>query len=177
MSGNKVRSLVGFSRKKSCVKDVAPKGWLSSREVAKLNGCTVRAVRSFLHKKQVRNAMVKQGAGAACLYWEREGVMRALGKLPELKRRIPTGWCCAYEACDILNVARSSLSRYVEKGLLDTMKVRIKTSSGVRPVSVFWRSQVRGLKKVCNNDRVNARRLRREQLKTSWESVENRAVF
>lgn len=175
MSGNKVRSLVGFSRKKSCVKDVAPKGWFSSRRVAELAGITVRSARFILHKRGVSSVYVKTTA-APCLYWEASGVRRYLKQLPEVGESLPVGWCEAAEACVILGCSRSNVSELERRGVLRGRMIRVATASGVRKVTIFARSAVRGLAALRQAGVRARKRARLQRLKRQWEAVKGKPV-
>lgn len=176
MSGNKVRSLVGFSRKKSsCVKDVAPKGWFSSRKVAELAGITVRSARYILHKRGVSSVYVKTAA-APCLYWESSGVRMFLKQLPGVEESLPVGWCEAAEACVILGCSRSMVSELERKRVLRGRMIRVATASGVRKVTIFARSEVRGLAALRQAGVRARKRARLQRLKRQWEAVKGKPV-
>ncbi len=177
MNGNKVRSLVGFSRKKSCVKDVAPKGWLSTHEVAAAAGVTRRSVRALLHREGVKCVKVKQGGGSPLLYWESKGVKRFLSVRPAVKEGVPTGMCCTHEACCILGVGHSSLSRYEQKGYLQGGVVRMATASGVRALKVYCRAHVRGLLKRLQAREQSRRRRSVREGQRRWGRLDRRRVF
>ena len=177
MSGNKVRSLVGSSRKKSCVMDVAPKGWLSTHEVAAAAGVTRRAVCAGLHRNGVECVKVKQSGSSPLLYWEPKGVKRFLSVRPAVKEGLPTGMCCMHEACCILGVVRSSLSRYEQKGYLQGEVVRIATASGAKALKVYCRAHVRGLlKRLQAREQSRRRRIVRAS-QHRWERLERGGVF
>lgn len=176
MSGNKVRSLVGFSRK-PCVKDVAPKGWLSTHEVAVAAGVTRRAVRAGLHRDGVKCVKVKQGGGSPLLYWESNGVKRFLSVRPAVKEGAPTGMCCTHEACCILGVGHSSLSRYEQKGYLQSEVVRVATASGVKALKFYCRAHVRGLLKRLQAREQSRRRRSVRACQRRWERLDRRPVF
>lgn len=145
MSGNKVRALVGFNRKVAEMLTVAPAGWVSSREVAAALGVQVRSARSKLNRAAVRHVLVKRPGDAPGLFWAPEGVRRLVNSMSQPVHGLPTGWCSFAEAGEILGVARSSLYRFVKEGRLEARKVRVQTSTGVRPMMILKRQQVRGL--------------------------------
>lgn len=178
MSRMRVNALVGFSRKKQeCVNVVAPKGWLSTHEVAAAAGLTRRSVRASLHREGVKCVKVKQGGGSPVLYWEAKGVKRFLSVRPTVKEGVPTGMCCTHEACYILGVARSSLSRYEQNGYLQGEEVRVATASGVRALKVYCRAHVRGLlKKLQAREQTRRRRFVRA-CQRRWERLERGRVF
>lgn len=126
--------------------EVAPAGWVSSREVAAALGVQVRSARNKLNRAAVRHVLVKRPGGAPGLFWAPEGVRRLVDSMSQPVAGLPTGWCSSAEAGEILGVARSTLSRFVKEGRLEARKVRVRTSTGVRPLVILKRSQVRGLK-------------------------------
>ena len=145
MSGNKVRALVGFNRKAAKVLTVAPAGWVSSREVAAALGVHIRSARSKLNRAAVQHVLVKRTGGSPGLFWAPEGVRRLVNSMIQPVHGLPTGWCSFAGAGEILGVARSSLYRFVKEGRLEARKVRVRTSTGVRPMMILKRQQVRGL--------------------------------
>lgn len=179
MSGKKVRSLVGFSRKKQeCVNVVAPKGWLSTHEVAAAAGVTRRSVRASLHREGVKCVKVKQGGGGSpLLYWEAKGVKRFLSVRPAVKEGVPTGMCCTHEACCILGVGHSSLCRYEQNGYLQGEVVRVATASGVKALKVYCRAHVRGLLKRLQAREQTRRRRSVRACQRRWEGLERGRVF
>ena len=178
MRSVRVKSLVGVSRKgEGCVKEAAPKGWVSSREVAERLQVSSRAARAWMSRNGVRGVLAKEPGAGVMSYWEPVALRRALRKRGVLEVGIPAGWCCSYEACCILGVARSSLCRYVEQGLLESRKVRVKSSTGARVVSIFCRAHVRGLLKKRKAVSRSKGRLHFERNKKSWENIQNRRAF
>lgn len=141
--------------------DAVPAGWISSREAAAALGLHVRSTRALLNRAGVRSVRVKQGGCAPGLFWEPEGVRRKAEEKSPPKDALPTGWCTSAEACLILGVARSSLARFCAGGALCAKKVRVRTSTGVRPMVILKRSQVRGLAALRQAGERARARLRR----------------
>ncbi len=102
------------------------------------------------------------------MYWDRRVVERMLAKRMPLVRKVPEKLCTAKEACYILLVARSTLSRYVRSRLLTEYKLRLVTESGVRVLSYFMRAEVRKLSARRNAARVRAECAQRERLQHAW---------
>lgn len=172
MSGNKVRALVGFNRKVAKMLTVAPAGWVSSREVAAALGVQVRSARIKLNRAAVRHVLVKRPGDAPGLFWAPEGVRRLVNSMSQPVHGLPTGWCTSAEACLILGVARSSLARFCAGGALCAKKVRIRTSTGVRPMMILKRQQVRGLarrRKAGERTRRQMLRVRSMRVRRSLE--------
>ena len=141
--------------------EVAPAGWVSSREVADALGLNVRSARALLNRAAVRHVLVKRPGGAPGLFWAPDGVRRLVDSMSQPGHGLPTGWCTSAEACLILGVARSSLARFCAGGALRAKKVRVRTSTGVRPMVILKRSQVRGLAAL----RQAGERARRQMLR------------
>lgn len=145
MSGIRVSSLVGFNRKAASVRTAVPKGWVSSRYVAMRSGLSVRTARALLHRSGVSSVLVRVPPACAGRYWEPEGVQSFLEARPNVVTDLPAGMCCSYEASFLLSVSRSTLCRYEANGELEGRFVRARTSSGVRMLKLFRRTQVREL--------------------------------
>ncbi len=144
MSG-KVSALVGFNRKEASVLRSVPKGWVSSRYVAMRTGLSVRTARAQLHRSGVSSVLVRVPPACAGRYWEPEGVQSFLSARPNIITDLPAGMCCSYEAAALLLVSRSTLCRYEANDELEGRFMRVRTSSGVRMLKLFLRTQVQEL--------------------------------
>lgn len=177
MSGKRVKSLVGFNRKSASVLSEVPRGWLSSRAVAMRAALSVRTARAMLNRAGVKSVLVRVPGACAGRYWEPEGVQSFLSARPDVITDLPAGWCCSYEAAVLLGVCRSTLCRYESKGELVGRFVRVRTSSGVRMLKVFRRSQVRGLVTRLQNEDRTRRRSIAAKYKKMWGSIHRGRVF
>ena len=146
----------------------APKWGISTRDAARMLGVSVRSARTMLNRQKAKYRLVTQSGRCACMYWDRRVVERMLAKRMPLVRKVPEKLCTAKEACYILLVARSSLSRYVKSGLLTEYKLRLVTESGVRALSYFMRAEVRKLAARRNSARLRAESAQRERLQHAW---------
>ena len=131
-------------------------------------GISRRATRALLNRHKSDCCLVSRPGRCACMYWERRVVERVLAKRMPMVCKEPEKLCSADEACFILLVARSTLSRYVKQGLLREYRVRHNTASGVRALSCFLRADVRRLAARRNAARARAEELRRAQLRQQW---------
>lgn len=148
----------------------APKWGICSRDAALLLGVSVRSARAMLNRQKSKYRLVTQAGSSACMYWDKRVVARMLARRMPLVRKVPEKLCNAKEACYILLVARSSLSRYVKTGLLKEYPVRLVTPSGVRSMSYFLRSDVRKLAAKRNAVRLRTEQMRREHLERAWNA-------
>ena len=131
-------------------------------------GISIRATRALLNRLNSEYRLVACPGGGACMYWDRRVVERELDNRIPLVRKQPEKLCSASEACYILLVARSSLSRYVQRGLLKEHRIRLATPTGVRVLSCFLRSEVRNLAARKEAARAREEEVRRERLKRNW---------
>lgn len=147
----------------------APAWGISTRDAAQMLGLSVRSARAMLNRQKAKYRLVAQAGRCACMYWDKRVVERMLAKRMPLVRKVPDKFCTAKEACYILLVVRSSLSRYVKCGLLKECKLRLATESGVRVLSYFLRAEVRKLAARRNATRMRAESARRERLQNAWD--------
>ena len=145
-----------------------PEWGISTREAAEMLGISTRATRALLNRLNSEYRLVACPGGGACMYWDRRVVERELDNRIPLVRKQPEKLCSASEACYILLVARSSLSRYVQRGLLKEHRIRLATPTGVRVLSCFLRSEVRNLAARKEAARAREEEVRRERLKRNW---------
>lgn len=146
-----------------------PPDWgISTREASELLGITVRATRALLTRHKSDCQLVARPGRCACMYWERKLVDRILAKRMPMVSKVPEKLCSAHEACYILLIGRSSLSRYVKRGLLQEYRFRLATATGVRLLSYYLRSDVRKLAARRNAARMRAEAYKKERLERRW---------
>ncbi len=147
-----------------------PSWGISSRAAAEKLGVSVRSARALLNKNKAKFRLVSQRGGPACMYWDKRVVERLVAKRMPLVHKIPEKLCPASEACCILVIARSTLSRYVKMKLLREHKLRHVTPTGVRVVSYYLRAEVKRLAARKNAAHLRAEQARRERLHEWWSS-------
>ena len=145
-----------------------PEWGISTQDASAMLGISPRATRALMNRHKSEYRLVSCPGGGACMYWERRVVERVLAKRLPMVSKEPARLCSSTEACYILAVARSTLTRYVRQGLLKEYKVRHATPTGVRILSCFLRAEVRNLAARKNAARVRAENVRRAQLKRMW---------
>lgn len=146
-----------------------PPPWgISTHEAAELLGITPRATRALLTRHKSKHHLVARPGHCACMYWERRMVERMLALRMPMVSSIPDKFCSAHEACVILVVGRSTLSRYVKRGLLKEYHFRHATATGVRLLAYYLRADVRKLVARRNAARARAEAARVEQLRRLW---------
>lgn len=153
----------------------APRWGISTHDAAQMLGVSVRSARTMLNRQKAKYRLVARSGRCACMYWDRRVVERMLARRMPLVRKVPDKLCSAKEACCILLVGRSSLSRYVTSRLLTEHKVRLVTERGVRLYSYFLRAEVRKLAARRNAARVKAEAARRERLMQVWNEQQPQA--
>lgn len=151
-----------------------PKGYVSTAVAAQMLEVSERSARALLSRHKVTRVMVREPGKGVRAYWdecELQGVMAE--RLP-LVESMTDNFCNSYEACCLLSVARSTLSRYVKNGLLRESRVRMASESGVRVESYFVRTAVRRLAMRRELILRRLERLRRNRLTQMWESYQKR---
>ena len=146
-----------------------PEWGISSHEAAEMLGVSVRSARALLNRKNTPHRLVERPGKCACMYWDKRVVYRMLAKRMPLVQKIPEKMCSAREACYILAIVRSTLSRYVKQGFLKEYQFRHITPTGVRILSYFLRAEVRKLVARRNAARARAESIKREYLQSLWE--------
>lgn len=158
----------GADAHSGCAHNKAPDWGISSRQAADMLGVTVRTARALLNRHKARYQLVAREGLPACMYWEKRVVARLLAKRCPLVQKVPEKLCSSGEACCILQVARSTLFRYVKQGVLQEHKIRHATPTGVRQLSYYLRADVRKLAARRNAARMRASALQQERRHRVW---------
>lgn len=148
----------------------APPWGVSTREAAEMLGISVRSTRALLNRHRSLYQLVARPGSCACMFWERKVVEGLLQKRLPLVQKVPDRLCTAHEACCILFVVRSSLSRYVQCRLLKEYLVRHVTRAGTRTLSYYLRSEVQKLAARRNAARLRNESARRDRLQREWNA-------
>lgn len=148
---------------------VPPEWGISTRQAADMLGVSVRTVRALLNRHKARYCLVSQPKGSACMYWEKKVISRLLANRAPLVQKIPEKLCSAKEACCLLEIARSSLFRYVKQGVLREYKIRHASDTGVRQQAYYLRADVRRLAARRNAARARASALQHERMQRLWQ--------
>ncbi len=137
-----------------------PSWGISSREAAALLHCSESAARIALHKKRVRCRSVQEPGVPTCLYWDKQQVEKiAAARLP-IHESVPGKLVDSQAAAEMLQVGRSSLYRYSKKKWLHPIRLRLKTSLGLRNHVYYRRDEVIKLKR-----RLGALRMRLAEMR------------
>lgn len=136
----------GWDRRSGRPYTKVPEWGISSREAARLMGCTLASARATLSRHKVRRRKVQGDDKVMRLYWKKEQVMALVESRAPLADKRPPKLITVPEALAILKVARSSLYRYVQRGRLREVKMRFSSPQrGARVKSLFVRAEVRKL--------------------------------
>lgn len=136
---------------------VVPKGMISSEEAAKLLGCSATAARLFLHSRKVKFARVALPHALPCVYWAKSRVKKLAAARVPIVTSMPAKLVDSEGARAILKVGRSTLYRYVQKGLLEEVQVRMMTAKGTRKMSFYLKAAVKKLAAALNAAREHER--------------------
>lgn len=105
-----------------------PPAWgITTAEAARLlGGISAAGARDFLHKQGVRHVIVREIGKVPMLYRNARKVHElAAAKVPRLYE-MPRGFMLAADVCKHLGCSRSTLFRYVERGLLTSRRFFIR---------------------------------------------------
>ena len=121
----------------------APDWAISTVAAARLMHCTAAAARLRLHRLRTRYCVVHPKGEPQQLYWSRRQVKRWVARaLPIAQESSEGTYITTAEAMKQLGVTRTSLSRYVERGLLHVQKRRIPTDCGLRTSMMFLATEI-----------------------------------
>lgn len=151
-----------------------PEGYVSSETAAERLKIAVRSARALLSRHKVHRLIVHEPGKCACAYWNEEGLADVLSRRAPAVTEVPIKFCSSTEACFILSVARSSLYRYVQQGLLTEHRVRMTSKTGTRCETYFLRKSVRHLATKRFESLTRVADQRRENLTTRWHEYQQR---
>ncbi len=146
-----------------------PPGYVSSVRAAEMLKVSVRSARAMLSRHKVPRVMVREPRQPVRAYWEEQALEILVAERAPLVEDMPDRFCSAHEACCLLSVARSSLTRYVKCNLLREVRVRMASENGVRIESYFERAAVRRMAVQREILRRRVEQIRRGRLARQWE--------
>ncbi len=151
-----------------------PEGYVSSDTAARRLEIAVRSARALLTRHKVHRVIVHEPGKHACAYWCEKGLNEVISQRAPVVPCPRGKYCSALEACLILSVARSSLSRYAQRGLLDEYRVRLAGASGTHCETFFIRKSVRHLANKIFTTRARMEEQRRKNIAKRWQEYQER---
>lgn len=122
---------------------IEPPSWgICTRLAAELLECGASSARALLRRHRVAFRVVQEPGKQPCNYWKRAQVVALSQIRATAVPRIPPGMLTAGQAMKRLRVSRSALQRYVRRGYLRQVKLRIQTRRGTRTCACFPAEQV-----------------------------------
>ena len=140
-----LRARPGYERGSGAAYREAPPWGISTRQAARLLGCSDAAAREYLHRHKVRFRVVAEPGRPCCNYWQRAAVLALVKERGEIVKRNPERLMGMEEALAVLGVGRSTLQRYVRSGMLRQVKLRLLTGRGLKERVYFLPGKVRAL--------------------------------
>ena len=126
---------------------------MPTAEVARQMGCSIGAARMRLQRCGVDQVKVRKGNGSLCSYWRREQVRQIIGTRGEDVESMPSCYLTATAAAHLLQLSRSSLTRYEKLGKLKAVRVMFRTGGYKCVKSYYLRSDIRRLLYHLNSGR------------------------
>lgn len=140
-----LRARAGYRRGSGEAYRAAPEWGISTRQAARVLGCSEAAARNYLHRHRVPFRAVVEPGRPCINYWRRSCVLALVKQRGEIVKRCPARMMDAARAMRELGVGRSTLQRYVRGGMLRQVKLRVLTPRGLKSRAFFMRAQVRML--------------------------------
>lgn len=140
-----LRARKGYMRGSGEAYREVPQWGMSTRQAARVLGCSDAAARNYLHRHRVPFRVVAEPGRPCTNYWRRSCVLALVKQRGEIVKRRPARMMNAAQAMAVLGVGRSTLQRYVRGGMLRQVKLRLLTARGLKSRAFFLGSQVRVL--------------------------------
>lgn len=139
----------GYNKKTGKPYTTIPSWGISSEEAADILQCTTSAARMLLHKHHITYHQVQLSSKTRRIYWNRHEVerLRALRTYP-IHQETPPHMLSAAEAGKMLGVSRTSLIRYMHRGLLHPSIVRQPSSCGLRTKLLFHKEELKQIQQL-----------------------------
>ncbi len=121
----------GYNPKTKAPYDVAPKGYISTREAAQILRAGDSAARVKLKKHKIKFIMVKLEGICPRHFWKKADVEQLADKAPPFaSAETVRNLISLAELCQIANVGRSTVLRAMDKGLINAIAYRVLTGQG-----------------------------------------------
>lgn len=118
---------------------------MPTAEVARQMGCSIGAARMRLQRCGVEHVKVRKSNGSVCSYWRREQVRSIIGTRGADVEGMPSCYLTAAAAAHLLQLSRSSLTRYEKLGKIKAVRVMFRTGGYKCVKSYYLRSDIRRL--------------------------------
>ena len=135
---------------KEPVTDTIPPWGICTAEAAKRLSCAVSTARTMMHKFEVRKQKVRRPKLPPTWYWDKYQVEAIAAARCKEIRGVPEQCMCSREVCAYLRISRSTLTRYVQCGLLSSMVYRKKSDCCACLSHFFHQSDVKCLRYHMN---------------------------
>ena len=124
-----------------------PPAWgIDSVKAAAILHCTPSAARLSLHQHRTRFQVVQEEGKPQQIYWSRKQVEQLANKrIPIATESERETYINTSAAMKLLGVTRTSMLRYVERGILHGEARRIRTRCGLRSTFLYAKEEVERL--------------------------------
>lgn len=131
------KEVVAAAKHPKKIHNTPPKGFIRTSEACKLLHCSAAAVTMRLKRLKVRRVKVMQPGEVPRLFWLESAVLRLAENAPKIVSAIPPGYITADTVMNLLNVCRSSVTRYQQRGMLAAKLVRLQSDLGPRLLYLY----------------------------------------
>lgn len=128
--------------KKNLTHEVPPWG-ITTPEAAAMLGCRDSSARVLMRRNGITRVEVSRPHRPPISYWHKKELEALIQRRIKEVNSIPPNYISTDDACRMLNVCSTTLTRLAQKGKLQMLRVRFRSDKGVRIKLFFRRSQVR----------------------------------
>lgn len=111
---------------------------ISIGHAAAILHCCPSSARILLNKADVEKCKVKLPRMNPAYYWRKSQVEAVAAARPQELSAVPESYMSATDTARYLNVARSTLNRYLQHGVLASLLVRFRTPAGALCLKQFF---------------------------------------
>lgn len=126
-----------YDKKTNQAYDVAPEGYVSAKEAAKMLKISRSAASVKLARNKVKRVIVKTHAAPPSNYYPKAKIIAMIDKSAPIIDSIPAGWMTVEKTAESLGVSRSAIQRAIRSGLIGHELVRVSSGQGLRKLIII----------------------------------------
>lgn len=123
---------------------------ITSKAAAELLGMHPASARNILHRHGVRYCKVSNHDRVHMTCWAKEEVEDLAKNLPPLIDAIPPELMSTRQVCEVTGYSVTAIMRWVKKGMLTRLNVRVRSSKYAGPQFLYLREEIEEMKKFLS---------------------------
>ena len=125
---------------------------LTTHQIAKRLGISPSAVRQYMHRHEVPYKLIKNPLiGPSILFWEKSKVLPLINSYPKTQNKMPEGYITGKEACMLLNVSNTSLTRICSRHKINSKLIKFAKKDAWRMHRIYKRDHILKVLKMYQN--------------------------